>query len=143
MQLYVYVKRQQLQIQQQTTTTTINNYKEVLQKFQAANIKISAGKTKVFLKSVDILGWVWKQGGFIEPSPHRVNALKNTKHTDINNVKDLRSYLGLYKTLLQASPNLTLILNPFDLEVADRESKETINWTRDLISQFQRYRDHR
>ena len=116
---------------------TINNYKEVLQKFQAANIKISAGKTKVFLKSVDILGWVWKQGGFIEPSPHRVNALKNTKHTDINNVKDLRSYLGLYKTLLQASPNLTLILNPFDLEVADRESKETINWTRDLISQFQ------
>ena len=116
---------------------TANNYKEVLQKFQAANIKISASKTKVFLKSVDILGWVWQQGGFLSPSPHRVNALKNTKYTDINNVKDLRSYLGLYKTLLQASPKLTLILNPFDLIVADRDSKETVEWTRDLIAQFQ------
>lgn len=120
-----------------TQMETINNYRDVLQKFQASNIKISASKTKVFLKSVDILGWIWKQGGYLSPSPHRVNALKNTKHTDINNVKDLRSYIGLYKTLLPASPNLTLILNPFDIEVSDRESKDLINWNRDLISKFQ------
>ena len=116
---------------------TADNYKDVLQKFQAANIKISASKTKVFLKSVDILGWKWNQGGFLSPSPHRVNALRNTKYTDIKNVKDLRSYLGLYKTLLPASPNLTLLLNPFDMQVADRDSKETIEWNRDLIAHFQ------
>ena len=116
---------------------TADNYKRVLQKLQAANLKISASKTKVFLKSVDILGWKWKQGGFLSPSPHRVNALKNTKQTDIKNVKDLRSYLGLYKTLLPASPNLTILLNPFDLEVADRDSKEEIVWNRDLIKHFQ------
>ena len=120
-----------------TQRETVNNYRDVLQKFQAANIKISASKTKVFLKSVDILGWIWKQGGYLSPSPHRVNALKNTKYTDINNVKDMRSYIGLYKTLLPASPNLTLILNPFDIEVSDRESKETIDWNRNLISKFQ------
>ena len=114
-----------------------DNYRDVLEKFQAGNIKISPSKTKVFLKSVDILGWKWSQGGYLSPSPHRVNALRNTKHTDIKTVKDLRSYLGLYKTLLPASPNLTLLLNPFDLEVADRDSKETINWTRDLIASFQ------
>ena len=115
---------------------TADNYLEVLKKFQAANIKISPGKTKVFLKSVDILGWKWKQGGFLSPSPHRVNALKNTKYEDIKTVKDLRSYLGLYKTLLPASPNLTLILNPFDQEVADRDSKHPIEWDRDLIEYF-------
>ena len=115
---------------------TADNYKDILQKFQAANIKISASKTKIFLKSVDILGWKWSQGGYLSPSPHRVNALRNTKYTDIKNVKDLRSYLGLYKTLLPASPNLTLLLNPFDMQVADRDSKELIEWTRDLIVHF-------
>ena len=119
-----------------TERETADNYKRVLQKLQSANIKISAGKTKIFLKSVDILGWKWSQGGFLSPSPHRVNALRNTKYTDIKTVKDLRSYLGLFKTLLPASPNLTLILNPFDQEVADRDSKESIEWNRTLQNQF-------
>ena len=119
-----------------TERETADNYKRVLQKLQSANIKISAGKTKIFLKSVDILGWKWSQGGFLSPSPHRVNALRNTKFTDIKTVKDLRSYLGLFKTLLPSSPNLTLILNPFDQEVADRDSKELIEWNRTLQNHF-------
>ena len=73
---------------------TADNYNQVLKKLQVANIKISASKTKVFLKSIDVLGWVWKQGGYLSPSPHRVNALKNTKQQDIINVKDMRSWLG-------------------------------------------------
>merc|ERR1719468_804616 len=79
---------------------TANNYKQILQKLQTANIKISAAKTKVFLKSIDVLGWKWNQGGFLSPSPHRVNALKNTKPDDIKTIKDMRSWMGLYKTLL-------------------------------------------
>ena len=113
-----------------------NNYKKVLQKLQAANLKISPSKTKVFLKSVDVLGWVWQQGGYLSPSPHRVNAIKNTKQTDINTIKDLRSWLGLYKTLLPASPNLTLLLHHFDVEVADKDSKEEVQWTRELSQHF-------
>ena len=119
-----------------TPMETAENYKEILKKFQAANIKISPSKTKVFLRSVDVLGWKWQQGGFLAPSPHRVNALRNTKHEDIKTVKDLRSWLGLYKTLLPSSPNLTLMLNPFDLEVADKNSKDVIEWDRNLINQF-------
>ena len=115
---------------------TVNNYEHILQKFQAANTKISAGKTKVFLTSVDVLGWQWKQGGFLSPSPHRVNALQNAKYEDIKTVKDLRSYLGLYKTLLPASKNLALLLDPFDQAVADHDSKEIIDWNRTLISSF-------
>lgn len=120
----------------ETQREAIDNYRDVLQKLSAANIKISASKTKIFLKSVDILGWKWSQGGFLSPSPHRVNAIKNAKHEDIKTVKDLRSWLGLYKTLLPASPNLTLLLHPFDLQVADRMSKDEVNWTRELIHDF-------
>ena len=119
-----------------TPQETVDNYERVLQKLQAANIKVSAGKTKVFLNSIDVLGWKWQTGSFLSPSPHRVNALQNSKFEDIKTVKNLRSWLGLYKTLLPASPNLTLLLDPFDKAVADRDSKESIEWDRDLINSF-------
>ena len=116
----------------ETQQETLDNYEQVLTKLNQANLKVSPNKTKIFLKSVDVLGWVWQQGGFLAPSPHRVNALQNTKKEDIKTVKDMRSYIGLYKTLLPASKNLTLLLDPFDKMVADRESKEPFIWNRQL-----------
>ena len=119
-----------------TPMETAKNYEQVIAKLNAANLKISADKTKIFLDSVDILGWVWKKGGFVSPSPHRINSLKNTVHTDITCVKDLRSWLGLYKTLMPASPNLTLILDPFDKVVADKDSKDIVDWDESLKMHF-------
>ena len=60
------------------------------------------------------------------PSPHRQLALKNPRQDDIATVKDLRSWVGLYKTLLIATPQLAQIMDPFDLETASKESKEKI-----------------
>ena len=120
----------------ETQQETLENYEQVLTKLHQANLKVSPNKTKVFLKSVDVLGWVWKQGGFIAPSPHRVNALQNTKKEDIKTIKDMRSYIGLYKTLLPASKNLTILLDPFDKMVADRDSKEPFIWDRQLEQTF-------
>ena len=119
-----------------TPMETAHNYEQVISKLHAANLKVSADKTKVFLDSVDILGWVWQKGGFLAPSPHRMNSLKNTSFNDIATIKDMRSWLGLYKTLMQASPNLTLILDPFDKVIADRDSKDAVNWTETLKMQF-------
>ena len=70
-----------------TPQEAIENYAHVLSKLQNANLKISPSKTKIFLKSVDVLGWKWLQGGFLEPSPHRVNALRNTKIENIKTIK--------------------------------------------------------
>ena len=120
----------------ETQQETLNNYEQVLTKLNQANLKVSPNKTKIFLKSVDVLGWVWQQGGFLAPSPHRVNALQNTKKDDIKTVRDMRSYIGLYKTLLPASKNLTVLLDPFDRMVADRESKEPFIWDRQLEQAF-------
>ena len=107
-----------------TQNETANNYARVLNKLNDANLKLSAAKTNIFLKSVTILGWDWHQGGFLTASPHRTNALQNTKSDEIKTVKDMRSWLGLYKILLPASKNLTLLLDPFDKITADRDSKE-------------------
>ena len=73
-------------------------YFKILNKFKLANIKVAASKTFVFPQQVDILGWVWRQGGRLEPSPHRRNALVNTNQESIKKVRDMRSWVGLYKT---------------------------------------------
>ena len=97
-----------------TQKETALNYVRILAKFHNANLKISPNKTSIFPKSVDVLGWVWKEGGLIEPSPHRKTALENTRKEDSKTVKDIRSWIGLYKTLHIAMPKLALILSPFE-----------------------------
>ena len=124
-----------------TPLETAQNYENVLEKLHAANLKVSADKTKIFLESMDVLGWVWKHGGFISPSPHRVNSLKNTCHNDITCVKDMRSWIGLFKTLLPATKNLTMLLDPFDKAVADKQSKEPIQWDESLKISFNKAKE--
>ena len=124
-----------------TPLETANNYEQVLSKLNAANLKISADKTKVFLESVDILGWVWKSGGFLSPSPHRINSLKNVTYSDIKCIKDLRSWIGLYKTMMPSAPNLTLILDPFDQIVAGKDSKDEVEWDESMQISFNKAKE--
>jgi hypothetical protein len=126
------------QTQQQTTQV----YETVLKKLHAANIKLAASKTHIFPKTADILGWKWHQGGKLQPSPHRQLALKNTKQEDITTIKDLRSWVGLYKTLLIATPNLATIMDPFDQEAANKESKEKVTWSTHLANAFREAKNH-
>jgi hypothetical protein len=60
-------------------------------------------------------------------------ALKNTQQSDLVTIKDLRSWTRLYKTILMATPQLTDIMDPFDQEVVNKESKEKVQWTPRLI----------
>ena len=95
-----------------TQEEAMENYLSILRKLALANIKISASKTHIFPKSADVMGWLWHQGGKLEPSPHRRNALVNTKQEDIQKVKDMRSFIGLYNTLRRATPNIATLLDP-------------------------------
>ena len=124
-----------------TPLETAQNYEKILEKLHTANLKVSADKTKIFLESLDVLGWVWNTGGFISPSPHRVNSLKNTCHNDITCVKDMRSWIGLFKTLLPATKNLTMLLDPFDKAVADKQSNEPIQWDESLRISFNKAKE--
>ena len=120
----------------ETMKDTALNYIRVLSKFHNANLKISPSKTSLFPKSVDVLGWLWKEGGFIEPSPHRRTALENSNIQDIKTVKDIRSWMGLYKTLHMATPNLAITLAPFEEAAKGKASTDEFEWTFNLEKAF-------
>ena len=119
-----------------TQQEAMENYLVILHKFSLANIKISAAKTHIFPKSADVMGWLWHQGGKLEPSPHRRNALANTKQEDIQKVRDMRSFIGLYNTLRRATPDISTLLDPLIQAVADKDSKDTFVWTHELEMKF-------
>ena len=120
----------------QTQKETALNYIRVLQKFHNANLKIAADKTKIFPETVDVLGWVWRQGGKLEASPHRKLALENTKVEDIKTIRDMRSWIGLFKTLHIATPHLATLLGPFEDVTAGQSSNEPFEWTFSLEQAF-------
>ena len=126
----------------QTHEEATNTYADILKKLHQANIKISAKKTHIFPLTADILGWTWKQGGRLLPSPHRQLALKNTRQEDVITIKDLCSWVGLYKTLLIATPQLAQIMDPFDQETASKESREKVTWTDPLSAAFRAAKNH-
>ena len=119
-----------------TQQEAADNYLLILQKLALANLKVSAAKTHIFPEQADILGWVWRKGGKLEPSPHRRNALVNTKKEDIVTTKDMRSFVGLYKTLRRASPNMAQLMEPLEKAVANKESRDPFPWTHEMEMRF-------
>ena len=119
-----------------TQTETATNYARILAKIKNANLKITPGKTFIFPKSVDVLGWVWTRGGFLKPSMHRTSSLLNTKTEDIKKVRDMRSWVGLFKTLHIVTPNISKILDPFETATAGKDTKEDFEWTHELEQKF-------
>ena len=124
-----------------TPVEAARNYETIIAKLHRANMKISAEKTFIFPKQADVLGWVWKEGGFLQPSPHRQFALTNTETEDIVKVKDMRSWIGLFKTLHIATPDISLILAPFETATAGRESNDIFIWDYALEKQFRQAKD--
>ena len=125
-----------------TIDEAIDNWIRIMQVLDNNNLKISPAKTVLFPKQVDVLSWVWKEGGYLSPSPHRKLALQKVEHETIKTVKDLRSYLGLYKTFIDCTPNLTNYLDCFDQLVGSKQSNDDITWTPDLIQAFNRAKEH-
>ena len=122
--------------------TALVNYTRILAKLKNANLKISANKTHIFPASADVLGWVWNRGGFLSPSPHRQCSLINVKQEDIKKVKDMRSWVGLYKTLHVATPNITAILEPFETATAGKDTKDQFVWNHELTQKFREAKNH-
>ena len=104
-------------------------------------MKITPEKTFIFPKQADVLGWVWKEGGFLQPSPHRQLALTNTKTEDILKVRDMRSWVGLFKTLHMATPNISTILAPFETASAGKDSNEDFIWDFKLEKLFRQAKE--
>ena len=48
----------------------------------------------------------------------------------------MRSFVGLYKTLRRASPNMAELMAPLEEAVADKDSKEPFPWNHELEMRF-------
>ena len=119
-----------------TIDEAINNWEKVLKQLSLANLKLSQGKVRIFPIETTIFGWVVKDGK-MTPDPHRQLALTKTKYTDIIKIKDLRSWMGIYKTFLIAMPGLAGLMDPFDKFVGGvKDNKSDIIWTDSLIQAF-------
>ena len=105
-----------------TQEEAASNHERVMAKLHKANMKITPEKTFIFPKQADVLGWTWHEGGYLKASPHRKLALTNTRIEDIKKIKDMRSWVGLFKTLHIATPNIATILAPFEAATAGKDS---------------------
>ena len=63
-----------------TIEEALANWSRIMKVLDANNLKLFPNKTFLFPKQVDILSWVWKEGGFLSPSPHRKLALESVKY---------------------------------------------------------------
>ena len=127
----------------ETKLEAAENYAQVLSKLAKANLKVTPEKTNIFPTSADILGWVWKEGGRLEASKHRKLALSNTKIEDIKTVNDMRSWVGLFKTLHILTPDISEVLSPFEQATGGgKQSREKFDWTHELESKFRAAKEH-
>ena len=107
-----------------TAKEAIDNWERVLQSLNSNNLKLSAKKTYCFPQKLDLLGWS-KQGKYLVPDPHRQNTL--LKATLPKTVKDLRSFLGTYRTFYKCQKYMAFILCELEQLVSNNSSSQTRN----------------
>ena len=118
-----------------------NTYEETVQRWQMVldlmsmnNLKLSARKTACFPTELDLLGWK-KRGDKLIPDPHRQNRLAACSLP--LTVKQLRSYLGGYRTFYRCKENMAEILKDMEELQAGKKSSDKLEWTEHLRRKFE------
>ena len=75
-------------------------------------------------------------------SPHRRSSLLNTKEEDIKTVQDMRSFIGLYKTLHIATPAMSRFITPLEDTVQNLQSKDKYQWNHAASQRFREAKSH-
>ena len=110
-----------------------HNWSRVLEAFEKNSLTLSAAKTFIAPKSTTILGWIWTEGT-LRASPHRISTLSSCNKP--NTVRNMRSFIGAYKTLSRVLPNCASYMVPLDNAIAGKQSADKIQWTDTLEHRF-------
>ena len=121
-----------------TIDEAIDNFEQVLKKFEENNIKMDPKKTRIFAKKLPIFGWI-KGGQHIKPDQHRILAKENSKKP--NTITQLRSYLGSYKVFYKHMPNMSIVLDELQQLTGEKNGKTVINWTDSLNTAFDKSKE--
>ena len=138
---FCYVERDDIIVGGDTIDATIDNWNVVLTKLNDNNLKVAPSKVKIFPKDIEVFGHRIIDGK-VNPSDHILTSLGKSSIDQLNTVKQVNSWKGLYKTLLSSIPGLAHILDPFDKAVAGSNSKDSFSWTPDLIASFNKAMSH-
>ena len=84
-----------------TVKQLFTNWIQVLQRFLASNLSLSAPKTIICPREAIMLGWVWRSGTLI-CSPHKISPLSIVE--PLKTATSMRSFLGAYKALSRCVP---------------------------------------
>jgi len=136
-----YAERDDIAIGGQTIQDAIQNWKTVLTKLNDNNMKVSPNKVKIFPGDIEVFGWRIRNGK-VTPSDHIITNLGKSSITQLTTVKQVNSWKGLYKTLLNALPHLAAVMDPFDKVTAKLNSRDKFEWTPDLIAAFNKAQSH-
>ena len=117
-----------------TVEEALENWKEVLASLAQNNLKLNPAKTIIFAPEINILGHI-KEGRMLKPDPHRQLAI--SKATIPKTVKQLRSYLGSYKTFSKFITNMAMDLGPLEDMQAGKGTSETLSWSQQQQSCFE------
>ena len=112
---------------------TVKNWQQVLDSLKMNNLKLSPKKTFCFPEKLDLLGWT-KEGKYLVPDEHRQNCLEKAKKP--STVKELRSFLGSYRTFYRCKEGISFLLSKLESMVADKPSSQKLIWTPDLDQEF-------
>ena len=115
---------------------TINRWQWVLERMDENNLKLSPKKTSCFPLKLDLLGWT-KQGKYLVPDKHRQNCVAIAELP--KTAKQLRSYIGSYRTFQKCKENTAFILKDLEefLAANSPTSSTVLPWTNHLINQFE------
>ena len=122
-----------LYIGSDSVDTAITAWRDCLAALQHNGLHLSASKTVLFPSTTTVLGWVWREG-CLSASPHRISALQAVSPP--GTVKGLRSFLGAYRVLGRVLRSYSALLAPLEDLVAGKESRNSVEWSDDLIEMF-------
>ena len=90
----------------------------------------------MFPTDTEVYGYRLTEGQ-LQPSSHILKDLGNTKREDLRTIKQVKSWMGLHKTLIRHLPNLAKVMAPFDNATAGRPTKDPFDWDRPgIIASF-------
>ena len=96
-----------------TREEAITNWSRVLAKLEAANLKVTARKVKIFPRDTVVFGMRVSEGK-ISPSAHVIETLGEVKMEELKTNKQVNSWKGLYKTLAGHLPDLSSVKTKLD-----------------------------
>ena len=135
MQGWCRVHADNLYIMGHSMEETVKRWKLVLDIMVKNNLKLSPKKTSCFPEELDLLGWT-KKGKFLIPDVHRQNCLLKAPRP--TTVKELRSFLGSYRTFYRCKANMSSLLGSLETVTSDKPSSQKLEWTPRLIEDFEK-----